>query len=122
MFIGSECPASQQLYTETNQLVEKFTKIMYIVIVYMTMPCILLPKSIHSFYIYFTTDLGADAFELAFPMWCGLSIYYTSFSLKLLEDFPFFLFQGSHSIVKIPLDISWPQCYKFQGYVWEYFI
>lgn len=57
------------MYEETNQTVEKWCKIVYIVLVKLSVPCIVLPKSIYSLIIYFITDLGPDAFELPIPVW-----------------------------------------------------
>lgn len=63
------CTASKPLYMKTHRIVEKFSKIMKFVIVDVTVPGFIIPKAIFSFYVYFTTDLGADAFELPVPTW-----------------------------------------------------
>lgn len=61
--------ASKSIFFETNQSVEKLSKILFLVIVKMTPASCLLPWFIYSFFIYFTTDLGADVFILQSPMW-----------------------------------------------------
>lgn len=64
-----ECPESKENYMKTHQLVEKFSKILRVVLVYVTIPCFVLPPAFLCFYTYFTTDSGADAFKLPAPMW-----------------------------------------------------
>lgn len=61
--------ASKSIFFETNQSVEKLSKILFFVIVKMTPASCLLPWFIYSFFIYFITDLGADVFILQSPMW-----------------------------------------------------
>ena len=57
------------MYKKTNQLVEKWCKIAYLIIVKMVGPSCVLPKAMVCFFMYFTTDLGSDAFELPIPAW-----------------------------------------------------
>lgn len=66
---GSEHPESKVLYDEVNRLVEKCSEIAYFVMVKLTAVCIVLPKFGISMFVYLTTDLGYDAFELPFPAW-----------------------------------------------------
>lgn len=62
-------PHLQPMYVETSQQIQKwieFVRILLIValpIFSAVLPCLT------CFYAYFTTDLGNDAFELAYPMW-----------------------------------------------------
>lgn len=54
---------------KTNDLVEVLTEVMYFVTVIVLPSALTLPKTIASFYAYFTTDAGSDAFELTLPVW-----------------------------------------------------
>lgn len=53
---------------ETHDRVEKITAIMFFVFVNVT-PVVLLPPFIYSYFKYFATDLGRDAFLPILPMW-----------------------------------------------------
>lgn len=53
----------------TNQIVEKCSEIGAFAMIYVVIPCFILPKAIYSFFIYFTTDLGNDAFDLPIAIW-----------------------------------------------------
>ena len=57
------------MYEKTDRLVEKISKIIEILIVYVSPPSFVLPNAVYSYFVYFTTDLGPDAFELPFPTW-----------------------------------------------------
>lgn len=61
--------ASATILEETNEFVEKWTKIGVIATSYVAVPCIVAPKVLISFYVYFMTDSGNDAFDLPVPMW-----------------------------------------------------
>lgn len=85
---------------ETNELVEKLSKIIDFLIVRVSVPGSLLPKAIFCLFIYFTTDLGHDAFKLSIPLWYFMDIYFVDFDIKLksirclgfnisIERFPF---------------------------------
>lgn len=68
--IGSKKnPKSQALYEKTNRLVEKLSVIAYLVIIKLGLPGLMLANEIVSYFIYFTTDAGSDAFELPFSAW-----------------------------------------------------
>lgn len=68
-FFSNLNSVTRSIYTETNQLEEKLSVIILFVIIEMTCVCIFVPWTIHVFFIYFATDLGADAFELPCSMW-----------------------------------------------------
>lgn len=57
------------LYERTNQLAEKCSEIVYFLIVSVSVPGFVLPKAILSYFLYFTTDLGSEAFETPIPIW-----------------------------------------------------
>lgn len=62
-------PASITTYVESNQLVEKLCEILHFVVVFITAPTVVLPKTVISLFTYYTTDIKDDAFDLPFPMW-----------------------------------------------------
>lgn len=68
-FQGLENPVSQTIYKKFNQKTEKITSIINSAAIKILYPNILMPTLIASFYAYFTTDLGNDAFQLPFPYW-----------------------------------------------------
>lgn len=60
---------SRTIYAETNSMVEKWCQITHSFIVKIT-PIFLGAQFLTvGFFMYFTTDLGNDAFELQFPTW-----------------------------------------------------
>lgn len=56
-------------YVEINQKIEKWCKIIELITVKVSPLTVVIPKLITSFFDYFTTDLGSEAFELPTPMW-----------------------------------------------------
>ena len=66
--LGMIYPASTPIYIETDKLVEKLNAIMYFLITRVSAPSFVLPKFFASYFVYFTTDMGNDAFELPLPM------------------------------------------------------
>lgn len=60
-------PASKRIYTKPDQQIEKVYGILQLVIVKVTPLCTVVPKLMTSFIVYFTTDLGGEAFELPIP-------------------------------------------------------
>lgn len=66
--LGSAHPGSKAIYNETNQLIEKWSKIIYFLAVYILLPALMLPKFAISLVCYFVTDMGSDALELPFPV------------------------------------------------------
>lgn len=81
-------PASMEIHTKTNLLVDKITKIMFFFITWLSVPSFILPKFFGSFFIYFTTDIGSDAFELPLPMWY-VRIWFFKSNRKMLIDIRF---------------------------------
>lgn len=65
LFLGSN---NSHKYTEVRAKIEKLSRINYFAFVKATVPCILLPKLISSYYNYFLGGYGSDAFTLNFPM------------------------------------------------------
>ena len=62
-------PESKAMYSEIDHQIEKWSQIVYIVIAKITPVCFISPIFIYSLVIYFTTDLGNDAFELPLTVW-----------------------------------------------------
>lgn len=61
--------ATRSIFYKTNQFEEKFSKVILFVMVKITPICAIWPWCINIYFIYFTSDLGTDAFELPCPMW-----------------------------------------------------
>lgn len=68
IILGMKCPESRSIYDEIIKLAEKWSKIMTF-LAKLAAPCGVLSRVIPSYIIYFTTDLGNEAFELPVPMW-----------------------------------------------------
>lgn len=62
-------PSSRLLYEKTNRRAEKWSEIIFILMAKVTPIAWLSPRVIISFFFYFTTDMGNEAFELPSPMW-----------------------------------------------------
>lgn len=67
--LGLENPTSKAICRKTNHRVEKISKVCVFAMENVMVPCFIIPKTIRSFFIYFSTDLGRDAFDLPIPMW-----------------------------------------------------
>lgn len=53
---------------KTNEFVGKYSEIVMFIMKYVAGPCLICPKLFFSWYNYFTTDLGNDAFRLPLAM------------------------------------------------------
>lgn len=62
-------PSPKESFETTNEFVEKWSRIGIFLLNRVVVLFIICPKIIVSFFIYFTTDLGYDAFDLPLPMW-----------------------------------------------------
>lgn len=67
--IGLKHPEARTTYENTNRLAEKCSKIIYFLIVKISVPSLVLPKAAFGYFLYFTTDANRDAFELSIPVW-----------------------------------------------------
>lgn len=56
----------QLIYNKLNEKIEQFSKIIYFIFVHCTLFGVLMPNFLITFFVYFTTDLGSDAFQLPF--------------------------------------------------------
>lgn len=66
---GFENSSSKAIYEEVNQKVEKWTKILYFVLMNVSLPGIMMPNFVISYFLYFSTDLEVEAFRFPFPIW-----------------------------------------------------
>lgn len=57
------------MYEKTNRQIEVVSKITHFVMVKISAPLFVLPKALLCYFLYFTTDLGSNAFELSIPTW-----------------------------------------------------
>lgn len=60
---------SGALYKQADQIVEKWSKRITNFIPKIILITFIFPKAMQSYFVYFTTDLGAKAFELPIPVW-----------------------------------------------------
>lgn len=67
--LGLEDPMSKMIYTKTNGKIHKTARILNILLVGMSPFLTIVPPVLVSMVTFFTTDLGADALQLPFPMW-----------------------------------------------------
>lgn len=68
-FLGLSNPISKLIYEKVNKKVEKHTGILHFALLKVTVLATMMPSFILSYLVYFTTNSGSDAFQLAFPMW-----------------------------------------------------
>lgn len=66
---GSRSQTAKAIYTETSQTTEKWTQRAFILMTIVTPVCLTLPLTLVDFFIYFTTDLGREAFDMPFSTW-----------------------------------------------------
>lgn len=120
---GIKHPASKVIYVKIVDLVEKWDRFIQFALLKVTVPSFVLPKYIFCFYMYFSTNMGNDAFELPLPLWwvdvfvfClkknGISDFFQKISLKIEIGFLIILHAkysiGSLSIGNIQVDFYCP--------------
>ena len=66
---GCEYPDSKAIYERVNEKNEKWTKILDFVLLRVTLPGVIMPNFIISYFLYFATDLGSESFRFPFPKW-----------------------------------------------------
>lgn len=67
--LGLQCPGSKVIYDETDRQIEKWSEFIRLGAGKGTPICLILPKSLLSFSLYFATSLGSESFFLPMPMW-----------------------------------------------------
>ena len=100
-FLGSQNPASKTIYVKVIHLIDKLSRFANLCILKVTLPCLILPRYVASFYIYFTTDVGNDAFELPLTMWYELIYCIVNHSITILTESEFVDCPGFRLIGKI---------------------
>lgn len=96
------------------------------------LPCVMFSKFITSYFAYFTTNLGSEAFELPFPNWYETYLFWNTINIKvpILARFVYFIDKGFRSIGKIRLAFCshsfcsfWYACFSLSWslmfYLWE---
>lgn len=68
-FIGLINPTSKAIYDEIDGKLEFWVKMLDLLVVNVMPVGITFPMLIISYFVYYTTDLGADAFQLPFYAW-----------------------------------------------------
>lgn len=61
-------PKSKEIYDQTNRQIEKWSEFAKNSIIVIPL-CIIVPQFTISYFKYFTTNLGNEAFQLVVPMW-----------------------------------------------------
>lgn len=90
-----------------DQNAQQWIEILNIALVKATPICVMFPQFIISFYVYFTTNLGNDAFEMPFPVWYEWNIKFSvNFSRRFLLLFKKFLIFAW--IVRFPFNWKHP--------------
>lgn len=69
LFLGCKYPQSKRFFSTTRHQIERSSEIIFVVIVKIALQCLILPKCVVSFAVYFITDSGRDSFELPLPLW-----------------------------------------------------
>lgn len=105
-------PQSIRTYEKLNENIEKWTGLFYTVMVQVSVPAVLMPNFIISFYLYFATDFGGDAFSLPIPIWCVTLFTCNEFKFKILNyeiNFVHFLtISISLTLSRAPFDCKTP--------------
>lgn len=60
---------SKNLYMETNQRAEKLCQILHFALTKVSVPCVMMPKLIISYFLYYAMDERDEAFQLPTPKW-----------------------------------------------------
>lgn len=61
--------AAGGIYVEMNEFIEKWSGIVYIIATKTILPCLMVPYMGVSYYLYYNTDLGSDAFFFPMVIW-----------------------------------------------------
>lgn len=64
---------SKAIYEKTNKRIESVTRTFTSIHLSLSVPFVMIPNLIISFFIYFTTNSGSEAFRMPFPVWWVLS-------------------------------------------------
>lgn len=92
------------MYKETKRFVEKVSTISFTLLVQLSPICFVFPKAIFCFWVYLTSDLGNDAFDLPFVMW----LVFNQFNLRIEKRF---ILTNVYLIWRFPFDWRNPYGY-----------
>lgn len=67
-----KCSDAVSLHLKTSAKINKLANVLFFVYIKVTWPGVILPPLVMSYYKYYTTDMGLDAFHLPFYMWYEL--------------------------------------------------
>lgn len=98
---------SKNKYEKLKEKVEIWTRKFRFSLVNVTVPALLMPQMIISYYLYFTTDLGSEAFSLAYPIWWVSKFPFISTNLKFCT-FYFHLFCFWYVLLRAPFNWRTP--------------
>lgn len=103
IFVGMAYPAPKAMYEKANRFIGKIIEVVNLVVVQFSAPCLILPKALVSYYLYFTTGFRSNAFDLPLPMWWAF-LQFHSYSLQLKNLFA----QGRNCFQRFPFDWKTP--------------
>ena len=107
MISGLRDPKSKKMYEEAHEAIEEWSKIVYFVTLVLSPISLVSPNAILSFYTYFTTDLGNDAFGLIVPMWCVFNVLRKDWYEITHFNFFWLQFEGFRSTGTTHGDMYW---------------
>lgn len=67
--IGMKFPTSKEFYEKAYQKSERWSKLIFILVLIVWPICAIISLFGTTFFLYFVHDLDNDAFALAIPMW-----------------------------------------------------
>lgn len=68
-FIGMKTPTMRSMYLAANRETEKWCKVAFVLLVILTPICLVLPKALFIYFVYYTMDVSGDAFVLPYLIW-----------------------------------------------------
>ena len=80
---GMVNPESKLMYDNLNGKIETWSDMFYLLLVKVSAPGLLIISFSVSYYLYFTTDLGSDAFLLPFHLWYVTNTIRIKFSYSI---------------------------------------
>lgn len=99
--LGLLHPSSKEIYENAHTFVEKCCSIIFTAFVKITFPSVTIPFLIVCYVLYFTTDIGSDAFQLPFPAW------YENFQIEIYNKSSMF-YEYKYSHHRSPFDWRTP--------------
>lgn len=69
LYLGLVKSNAKDIYKKSHEKVEKWSKIMFSAMMKITLPCMMVSILIAGYVMYFTTDTGAESFQLLSFAW-----------------------------------------------------